>query len=98
MSLLVKQHASEGGLVLALCDADILGKKFSDARTELMVNTHFFGGESLPLDEVKVLLEKAYTVNAVGDKAVTLLVHQGLILSQDVKKIGRLPYAMVVRF
>ena len=87
----VKKHDR----VLAACDEDIIGKKFSDGRLELHLNEDFYKGKLI--DEVRFskILDGEENINIVGKKAVEVAVKKSLIA--DVKSIRGVPYAIIFR-
>jgi len=94
--MIVKKHINEGRLLLALCDTEILGKKFEDADLMLDLTSSFYQGEEKTAEEVKEDIKQAYIINAVGDNAVTLLVKEKLISEESISKIKNIPYVQLV--
>lgn len=95
---LVKIHESYRR-VIAICDRELLGKKFSDGKFQLEVNNHFYSGEEMDAGEIRQLiksLEKDYpSYNIVGKKSVDLCLKSNLISKEGVRKISGIPHAMV---
>ena len=95
---LVKVHESSRRVV-AICDRELLGKKFEEGKFQLEVNNHFYNGEEMSEDEVVQLiksLEGDYpSYNIVGKKSVDLCLKSNLISKEGIVKISGIPHAMV---
>ena len=92
----VKKHVSEDRTVVAICDEDILGKKFTKGDIQLEVFESFYGGDKKTDDEVRELLCTCDNLNIVGKKVVKLALEVGVVNLQDVMYIGELPYTLIV--
>jgi len=83
--------------VIAICDAELLGKTFREGDKVLAINEEFFKGDLVDTDEVMPYLERAYTALIVGERAVSLALELGLIHPDAILKISGIPYAQIVR-
>ncbi len=84
--------------VVAVCDAELLGKTFKEGEVTLSVNVEFFKGFEAYEDEVMEYLKKAYTAMIVGERAVNLAIRNKLVHPEAVMKVSGVPYAQIVRF
>ncbi len=96
--MIVKAHFSNNRLILAVCDKDILNKKFLEGNLQLDLTSDFYKGEEKTEHEVLAMMKNAYIVNAVGKKAVECCVKAGIVDKNKIKKIKNIPYAYMVRF
>ena len=94
--MILKKHFSEGRLILAICDNDLIGKAFEDGAGYLNLKSGFYKGEDVSNDKIIDLLNKAYIINAVGKDSVGLLIKEKIILSEQIKQIKKIPYVQVV--
>ncbi len=96
--ILVKVHESYRRII-SLCDQELLGKKFSDGKFQLDVNTPFYGGEERSAEEIIKLIksfEKDYPLyNIIGKKSIDLCLKSNLISKEGIRKISGIPHAMV---
>lgn len=96
--IIVKVH-EESRKVVAICDAELLGKKFTEGNLQLEVNKHFYGGQEMtPVDIGKLIkiLEKEFpTYNIVGETSIALCLKEQLIEEEGVKRISGIPHAML---
>jgi hypothetical protein len=86
--------------VVAICDSELLGKKFEEGYFQLDVREGFYKGEEM--DEKKVnqiiskMSEEDATFNIVGKESVAIAIKAGLIQKEGIKKIQGIPFAMVL--
>lgn len=93
----VKRHSSQGQVLVAACDTDILGKTFEEGDLQINVGEGFYGGDKVGPDALTELMESASIVNLVGDKVVALAIEQGLVDPDCVMNIGGVPHAQILR-
>ena len=93
--MIVKKHVSNRKLVLAVCDSEILGRKFEEGDLQLDLTSNFYKGEEKKEEELLDLLKRGYVANIVGEKSIEILVRKGIIKSKEVKKISGVPYTQV---
>ena len=86
--------------VVAICDSDLLGKKFEEEQFQLDVKEGFYKGEEMNSEQAKqVLLNMAQedaTFNIVGKESVGMAIHAGIISQESIKTIQGIPFAMVL--
>ena len=95
--MLVKIHESYRKIV-AVCDAELLGKRFEQGKMQLDCRKDFYGGKLTREEEVIKILKQAIldaaTFNLVGKKAVACGVRAGIISKEGIIKIAGIPYAL----
>lgn len=84
--------------IVAICDAELIGKKFEEEKFQLDVKESFFKGElTKEEDALKIIkdmrLEDA-TFNIIGERSVSLAIQSGIIKQEEVGKIAGIPYAL----
>jgi len=95
--MIVKIHKTENKqIILAVCDTEILGKKFEEGNKQLDLNSDFYKGDEKSDKEVSDLMRNCYTLNLVGEKTIKLALGDGLIVTGNIKKIAKIPYANVI--
>lgn len=93
IGLIVKRHKlADGRTILAVCDDDLLGKKFEEGDLQLDIGK-FYDGEKKSRKEVELLFKSAYIVNLVGEDSVELGIKKGLVAKERVVRIAGIPYA-----
>jgi uncharacterized protein len=81
--------------VVAICDEDLIGKKFEDEDRCIEVSERFYKGEKVSEEEAVKFLKAADNINLVGNKIVKLAVDLGIIKSNDVIEIQGVKHAQI---
>ncbi len=90
-------YESGGDRLLAIADANIIGKTLDGGALRMEVKESFYSGSACSELEAKSLVAKATIINAVGKGIVSLMAREGLVNKQTVLDIGGVPHAQVVR-
>ncbi len=83
-------------VLLAISDADIIGKTFCSGNMEITVTKEFYSEKSCGEKEIPALVKKATIVNAIGKGIVSLLSSRGFLDAKNIIMIGEVPHAQVV--
>jgi len=86
--------------IVAICDSELLGKKFEEGNLQIDVKENFFNGEEKNEQEIidilfKMLREDA-TFYIVGNQSVNTAIKVGAIEESDVKRIQGIPIALIL--
>ncbi|MHA1593606.1 MAG: DUF424 domain-containing protein [Candidatus Baldrarchaeia archaeon] len=84
-------------IMVAVCDENLLGKKFRDGDLKLEVKEDFYGGELVPIEEGVKAVKKAMIANIVGENIVRELIKENLIVEEAVIRIAGIPHVQIVR-
>ena len=86
--------------IVALCDSDLLGKKFVEGIRQIEVNPNFFKGEEKNKEEVLEILKdfekEDATFNIVGKESIECAVEAGIITKEGIISIDSVPVALVL--
>lgn len=93
----MKKYETEGHIIVAICDKDIIGKKFKEGELVLKLDIGFYKGIEANEREVKEALSSATIANIAGERAVACAVDCGCIDSDAVIFIEDVPHAQMVR-
>jgi hypothetical protein len=95
----IKIHKSYRDIV-AICDKDLLGKRFEQGNLQLDVKESFFNGKDVSEKEaMEIIFDMATedaTFNIIGHKSVKTALKAGLIQKQGIKTIQEIPFALVL--
>jgi len=95
--MIAKAHKNpDGKIVVAVCDSELLGKKYEEDNKQLDLTSSFYKGDEMEDVAVGDLMRNSDSVNLVGEKAVNLGIQEGVIDEEHVKKISGIPYAQAV--
>ncbi len=99
IKLFVRIHESYRKVV-AVCDIELLGKRFEQDNIQIDINKDFYGGEEMTkVNVMKFLKEKSAEdacFNFVGKNAVESAVESGIVDKNCVIKIQGVPHAMTL--
>lgn len=85
------------GLLVAACDAGLLGETFRQGKMKLEVSTEFYGGALCPIEKAVEALTKADFANLVGETTINAAVDKGLVDPQAVIYFGAVPHVQIVK-
>jgi len=89
----VKVHSLRENKVVAICDEEILGKKFENEDCNIEIKDSFYKGELKGEKEVMHILKIAPNINLVGERTIGLAINLGIINEEDTIKIGNTKHA-----
>lgn len=95
--ILVKLHHSARSIIACLCDSELIGRKFQDAKHQLDITARFYKGDAMPEEKIIPLLKTAGNLNIVGKASIALAVKAGIINKASIIKIKTIPHAQVFR-
>ena len=94
----IKIHKVGRIRILAVCDVELLGKKFKDGGLQLEVSVRFYGGEKVPLDDKLFrLIEEAEIVNMVGERVISEAIKRGIVCKEGVIRIANIPHVQIIK-
>lgn len=93
----VKIHKGSGE-VIAVCDEDLIGKKFSEGKLCLDVKEDFYKGELVDEDKCKEILKNAANLNIVGKNSIGIALKEKIIDESSIIKIKEVPHAQIYSF
>ncbi len=94
----VKKHYAEGYLVVAICDAELLGETLIDEGRgiKFYIDPNFYKGDLLSVDRAIRELSKADIANLVGRRIVGRALEEGLIHRDAIIEINGVPHAQLL--
>ena len=92
--LKIHQHGSE--VLIAVCDCEILGKRFAEGHLKMEVSPDFFGENEASYCEVDAALAGATMANFAGSRAVEYAMRLGYVEKENVLSIQGIPCAQMV--
>jgi len=86
--------------IVAVCDDELLGKKFEEGKLQLDVKESFFKGKESSREEVLDIMRdmklEDSTFNIIGEKSVQIALETGIITKEGIRKIANIPFALVL--
>ncbi|MEK6932258.1 MAG: DUF424 family protein [Nanoarchaeota archaeon] len=91
----VKHNIYQNSKVLAVCDEDLIGKKYFEKGLKLDVNETFYKGNLVAEEEAVDLMKKSRNINIVGKESIKLAIKFDIIKKENIIKIKNIPHAVV---
>lgn len=86
--------------IVAICDSELIGKKFEEGKFQLDIKESFFKGEEFSEEKVIEIIKKMSiedaTFDIVGEKSIKAALKSGIISKQGIKRIQGVPFALVL--
>ncbi len=86
--------------VVAVCDEELLGKRFEQDKFQLDVKESFFKGKKFSPEEaeeiLKDMLVEDATFNIVGEESTETALKAGIINRESIGEISGIPFALVL--
>jgi len=86
--------------VVAVCDSDLVGKKFEEGKKQLEVRENFFKEEEVDAEKLKKILEYEFadgaSFNIVGEESVGVAKEIGLVTENAIGSVEGIPFALVL--
>ncbi len=86
--------------VVAVCDKELLGKKFEEGNLQLDVKESFFKGKESSREEAFEIMRdmklEDSTFNIIGEKSVQTALEAGIITKDGIGRIADIPFAFVL--
>jgi len=86
-----------GSVLLAICDAEILGKTLREGKIVFHVKEEFYKGTKVNIEEAVALIENSTIVNMVGRNVVEKAIKKGYVHPEAVLNIEGVPHAQIVK-
>jgi hypothetical protein len=95
--MILNERETDEGLLVAVCDPDILGETFEDGPVSLTVEEEFYGGDEADDEAVLDSLARCAVANIVGHEAVALAVEHGFVEEANVLDVDGTRHAQLLR-
>jgi len=84
-------------VLLAICDAEILGKTLREGKIVFHVKEEFYKGAKVNVEEAISLIKNSTTVNMIGKNVVKKAMEKGYVHPEAVLNIEGVPHAQIVK-
>ena len=85
------------GLMLNICDADLLGKTLNRDNFTLKISEKYYAEKVVDKEEAKDLLRRSNNINMGGKEIISLSVNIGIGSQDGVKEIDGVPFLIVFK-
>ncbi|MEM2096676.1 MAG: DUF424 family protein [Methanothrix sp.] len=97
LSMCLRTYTIGGEVLVAVCDSELLGQRFTENDLQLEVSVSFFGQELASAAMLERALEEATMANFVGERAVAWAIAFEYVDRENVLHIDGVPCAQMVR-
>lgn len=98
MKVYLKIHRWNDIDTVACCDEDLLNQIFTEGNLRIEINSNFFGGDLLNIEQAIEILKEASYFNIVGENITNKAIALKLLPKDGVRKINNIPMAMKMMF
>jgi hypothetical protein len=84
-------------VLLAACDAELLGKTIKEENIEFKVKKEFYKGYKTNVNKAIDLIEQATIINLTGCNVVNKAIERGYVHPEAVIQINNIPHAQIVK-
>lgn len=95
--MIVNERETKEGLLVAVCDEDVLGETFEEDELSLTVTEEFYGTDAVDEGTAIESLTQADVANIVGTRAVELAVEEGFVDETNVLEVGATLHAQLLQ-
>jgi len=94
MKLILNKKNQKGKLFLNIIDCEIKGKILEDDNKKIDLNNIFYDGIETEEEEILNLVEKAYSIQFIGNKSVDFAIKNNII--KEYLEIKKIKYAFLM--
>ena len=84
-------------MLLAICDAEILGRTLCEGKIVFHVKEDFYKGARVNVEEAISMIENSTIVNMVGKNVVKKAIQRGYVHPEAVLNIEGVPHAQIMK-
>lgn len=84
-------------VLLAMCDAEILGKTLCEGKIVFHVKEDFYRGARVDVDDAVCMIENSTIINMIGRNVVQKAIEKGFVHPEAVLRIEGVPHAQIVK-
>jgi hypothetical protein len=95
--MILTERQTDRGLLVTVCDPDVLGETFENGDVEFTVNEEFYGGDEADETAVRESLARANVANLVGVEVVELAIEEGYVEQANVLDLEETLHAQFMR-
>ena len=95
--MLLRERSTQEGLLVSVCDPDVLGETFENGDASLTVDPDFYEGEEATPEEVVASLAQCSVANLVGSEAVGVAIEHGFVEEANVLELDGTVHAQYLQ-
>ncbi|MBS3760329.1 DUF424 domain-containing protein [Halodesulfurarchaeum sp.] len=95
--MILTERQTDRGLLITVCDPDVLGETFEEGSISLEVTEEFYGGDRVDTETAVEALKRASIANLVGTESVELAIEEGFVEEGNVLEVEQTLHAQYLR-
>ena len=96
VSFSIKVHKIRNEIMLAVCDANILGNEYEEGEYRLFVSKEFYNESFVEESGLKELLSQSTIINLVGEDVIEIALKEGFIDIEHIFYVDKIPHAQSI--
>lgn len=84
-------------MLLAICDAEILGQTLREGKIVFRITEEFYKGEEMDIEEAIELIKNSTIVNMIGKNIVKKAIEKGYVHPEAILNIEGVPHAQIIK-
>ena len=97
MDVYVKLKKNGKNILLAICDANLLGRTLKEGKIVFKITNEFYKGRKISVDQAVTMIENSTNVNLIGNICVEKAIENGFVHPEAVLKIEGISHAQIVK-
>ena len=94
--MILNERETDEGLLVSVCDPDVMGETFENGPVSLTVEESFYDGDAVSEDEVVESLARCSVANIVGDESVGVAIEHGFVDEENVLDLDGTRHAQLL--
>ena len=94
--MILNERETDEGLLVSVCDAEVIGETFEDGPVSLTVEESFYGGDDASESEVVDSLTRCSVANIVGTESVDVAIEHGFVDEANVLDVDGTRHAQLL--
>jgi hypothetical protein len=84
-------------VLLAICDAEILGRTLRKGKVVFEIKKDFYGNIRTSVEEAVIMIENSTIINMIGENIVKKAIEKGYVHPEAVLDIEGIPHAQIIK-
>jgi hypothetical protein len=97
LEVYIKLRKIGGNVLLAVCDAEILGKTLREGKIVFCIKEEFYKGAKVTIEEAVMMMANSTIVNLIGRNIVRRAIESGYVHPEAVLNIEGVPHAQILK-
>ena len=97
MDVYAKLKKDGKNVLLAICDAELIGRTLKEGKIVFKISNEFYNGRKMPLNQAVNIIKNSTIVNLIGNKCVEKAIQNGFVHPEAIIKIQGISHAQIIK-